>query len=44
MMSPEEYEAYKLKLATSEYNQYGMLQSMQEPKELSHDAKRDEIL
>ena len=23
MMSPEDYEAYRLKLAASEYNQYG---------------------
>ena len=44
MMSPEDYKAYKLKLATSEYNQYGILQGMQEPREQNHDAKRDEIL
>ena len=25
MMSPEDYEAYRLKLAASEYNQYGLL-------------------
>ena len=25
MMTPKDYEAYKLKLAASEYNQYGML-------------------
>ena len=25
MMTPEDYEAYKLKLAASGYNQYGML-------------------
>ena len=29
MMSPEDYEAYRLELAASEYNQYGLLQSMQ---------------